>query len=142
MTDEIKKRHGKTKEELAKIGAKTRFKAGKAQAEIARLGAEASNAVQRERKTMRQILDILLEKQIKNSKGVDITTKEGILTAQVAKALCGDLQSAQFIRDTIGEKPTDKQEVTGALGIKKIFISEEDKKAVEEHIADVVGESR
>lgn len=142
MTDEIKKRHGKTKEELAKIGAKTRFKAGKAQAEIARLGAKASNAVQRERKTMRQILDILLEKQIKNSKGVDITTKEGILTAQVAKALCGDLQSAQFIRDTIGEKPTDKQEVTGALGIKKIFISEEDKKAVEEHIADVVGESR
>lgn len=142
MTEIKPKRHGRTKEELAKIGAKTRFKAGKAQAKIARLGAEASNAVQREKKTMRQILDILLEKQIKNSKGVDITTKEAILTAQVAKAIHGDLQSAQFIRDTIGEKPTDKQEVTGALGIKKIFISEEDKKAVEEHIADVVGESR
>lgn len=33
---------GKSKEELAKIGAKTRFKAGKKQAEIARQGAIVS----------------------------------------------------------------------------------------------------
>lgn len=142
MTEIKPKRHKLSNAEMAELGKKTQFKAGAKQAELARKAGYLSGVAKREKKTMRQILDILLEKQIKNSKGVDITTKEAILTAQVAKAIEGDLQSAQFIRDTIGEKPTDKQEVTGALGIKKIFISEEDKKAVEEHIADVVGESR
>lgn len=108
MTEEVKKRHGKTKEELDKISRATRFKAGKEQVEIAKRGAEKSAIVRREKKTMREILNILLEKQMTNKAGEEVTTKEEILAAQVAKALEGDLPATQFIRDTIGEKPTEK----------------------------------
>ena len=98
---------GKTKEELAKIGAKTRFKAGKKQAEIARQGAIASTAVRREKRTMREIAEIILSKDVTTSDGV-VTGKYAVLAKVIDKALKGDLQAAAFIRDTIGEKPTEK----------------------------------
>ena len=40
-------------------------------------------------------------------------TQEEIVKAIIDKALKGDIQSAIFIRDTIGEKPTDKVEQSG-----------------------------
>ena len=107
---------GRSKEELAKIGANTRFKAGKKQAEIARQGAIASTAVRREKRTMREIAEIILSKNVTTSDGV-VTRKYAILAKAIDKALEGNLQAAEFIRDTIGEKPTDKQEVTGAFNI-------------------------
>ena len=107
---------GKSKEELAKIGANTRFKAGKKQAEIARQGAIASTAVRREKRTMREIAEIILSKNVTTSDGV-VTVKYAVLAKVIDKALKGNLPAAEFIRDTIGEKPTDKQEVTGAFNI-------------------------
>ena len=98
---------GRSKEELAKIGAKTRFKAGKKQAEIARQGAIASTAVRREKRTMREIAEIILSKDVTTSDGV-VTGKYAVLAKVIDKALKGDLQAAAFIRDTIGEKPTEK----------------------------------
>lgn len=132
---------GKSKEELAKIGAKTRFKAGKKQAEIARQGAIASTIAKREKRTMREIAEIILSKDVMTSDGV-VTGKYAMLAEVIKKALKGDLQAATFIRDTIGEKPTDKQEITGSLGVKKVFVTKEDQAAVEEHIADVIGDGR
>ena len=98
---------GRSKEELAKIGANTRFKAGKKQAEIARQGAIASTAVRREKRTMREIAEIILSKNVTTSDGV-VTGKYAVLAKVIDKALKGDLQAATFIRDTIGEKPTEK----------------------------------
>lgn len=132
---------GRSKEELAKIGAKTRFKAGKKQAEIARQGAIASTAVRREKRTMREIAEIILSKDVMTSDGV-VTGKYAVLAEVIEKALKGDLQAATFIRDTIGEKPTDKQEITGNLGVKKVFVTKEEQAEVEEHIADVIGDDR
>ena len=98
---------GRSKEELAKIGSKTRCKAGKKQAEIARQGASASTAVRREKRTMREIAEIILSKDVTTSDGV-VTGKYAVLAKVIDKALKGDLQAAAFIRDTIGEKPTEK----------------------------------
>lgn len=98
---------GRSKEELAKIGANTRFKAGKKQVEIARQGAIASTAVRREKRTMREIAEIILSKDVMTSDGV-VTGKYAVLAKVIDKALKGDLQAATFIRDTIGEKPTEK----------------------------------
>ena len=98
---------GRSKEELAKIGANTRFKAGKQQAEIARQGAIASTAVRREKRTMREIAEIVLSKNVPTSEGV-VTGQYAVLAKVIDKALKGDLQAAAFIRDTIGEKPTEK----------------------------------
>lgn len=56
------------------------------------------------RKTLAEELLALL------SKG---DTQERISLAQVEKALKGDTKAYEVIRDTIGEKPTDKVENTG-----------------------------
>ena len=108
---------GKSKEELAKISEKTRFKTGSEQVEIARLGGFASGKAKRERKTIREELEFLLEKKLKNNKGKDISTLEAISTAMIGQAIKGNVKAFIAIRDTIGEKPTDKQEVTGAFNI-------------------------
>ena len=130
-----------SKEELAKIGAKTRFKAGAQQAKIASQGGIASGIAKREKRTMREIAEIILSKDVMTSDGL-VTGKYAVLAKVIDKALKGDLQAATFIRDTIGEKPTDKQEITGSLGIKKVFITKEEQAEVEEHIADVIGDGR
>ena len=67
-----------------------------------------SGEVRAAKKTMREMLDYLLEKQVENKHGEKITTREAILIAAVAKAGKGDIKAIEFIRDTIGEKPVDK----------------------------------
>ena len=133
---------GRSKEELAKISKATQFKTGSEQVEIARLGGFASGEAKRKRKTIREELEFLLAKQLKNNKGEDISTREAISTAMIGQAIKGNVKAFIAIRDTIGEKPTDKQEITGSLGIKKVFITKEEQAEVEEHIADVIGDGR
>lgn len=132
---------GISKEKLAEISAKTRFKTGKQQVDIARQGGIASGIAKREKRTMREIAEIILSKDVITSDGV-VTGKYAVLAKVIDKALKGDLQAATFIRDTIGEKPTDKQEITGSLGVKKVFVTKEEQAEVEEHIADVIGDDR
>lgn len=132
---------GISKEKLAEISAKTRFKTGKQQVDIARQGGIASGIAKREKRTMREIAEIILSKDVMTSDGV-VTGKYAVLAKVIDKALKGDLQAATFIRDTIGEKPSDKQEITGSLGVKKVFVTKEDQAEVEEHISDVIGDGR
>lgn len=49
-----------------------------------------------------------------------VTVDEAIMLAQVAKAANGDTAAATYVRDTIGERPTDKVDTTikGDLTIK------------------------
>ena len=100
--------HGKTKEELAKISKATQFKTGSEQVEIARLGGFASGEAKSARKTIREELEFLLEKKLKNNKGEDISTREAISTAMIGQAIKGNVKAFIAIRDTIGEKPTEK----------------------------------
>ena len=99
---------GKTKEELAKISKATQFKTGSEQVKIARLGGIASGKAKRERKTIREELEFLLEKKLKNKKGEAISTREAISTAMIGQAIKGNVKAFIAIRDTIGEKPTEK----------------------------------
>lgn len=45
-----------------------------------------------------------------------------------------------FLRDSSGQKPTDKQEVIGNLGIEKVFITPKEAKQTDKHIDDVINE--
>jgi hypothetical protein len=78
---------------------------------------EAKSKGKQAKKTMREILDYLLEKEITNKKGEKATTKEAILVAAIKKAIEGDIKALQFIRDTVGEMPVVKQEVSGINGV-------------------------
>ena len=71
------------------------------QREIARKGGIASGEARRRKKTLKEELITLLETNDNNEK---------ISVAILQKALNGDIQAFTTIRDTIGEKPTDKIE--------------------------------
>ena len=66
-------------------------------------GGIKSGEVRRERKALKEELIALL------SQG---NTQEKISVALIDKALKGDVKAFETIRDTIGEKPTDKQEIS------------------------------
>ena len=82
--------------------------------EIGKKGGIKSGEARRAKKTMREMLDYLLEKEIKTNKG-DMTTLEAIMVSMIAKASKGDVRATEFIRDTIGQKPTEKTEIIGEL---------------------------
>jgi hypothetical protein len=69
--------------------------------ERGRAGGIASGKARKERKTLKEELLLLL------SEG---DTQKKISVAVLQKALDGDIQAFNTIRDTIGEKPTDKIE--------------------------------
>ena len=70
--------------------------------EIGRKGGKKSGEAKRARKTMREQLLLMLEKG---------DTQENMTLALIAKAMQGDVRAFEVIRDTIGEKPVDKQDV-------------------------------
>lgn len=98
-------------------------------------GGIASGKAKREKKRAKEILDIFLSMPLKKRKeaeiedikafeelkGKNISVNEAIQLKQVQRALNGDLNSAMYIRDTVGDKPTDKVETT----IKPVIISGE-----------------
>ena len=66
--------------------------------EICRKGAEATNRIKAQRKTLREELLLLLAKG---------DTQEKLSLSIIQKALTGDTKAYEVIRDTIGEKPKD-----------------------------------
>lgn len=94
-------------------------------AEYGRKGAEKANETKRKRKEMRETLDILLNMPLKKGKvysaeeiksfadlkGKNITIDQAMMITLVQKALKGDLNAISMVRDTVGEKPTDKMEI-------------------------------
>ena len=70
--------------------------------EIQSKGGKASKIVRNRRKALKEELLLLLSEN---------DTQKSISIALIGKALNGDTKAFEVIRDTIGEKPTDKQEV-------------------------------
>jgi len=99
--------------------------------EISRMGNEKQKQLRAERKRMKDDLDILLKVSLKRG---DVITSDDILSldeadkanipvqtainiAMIKRALMGDVQAAQYLRDTVGEKPSDKVEVDQNLTV-------------------------
>lgn len=97
--------------------------------ERGRKGGIASGKARREKKLMRETLDILLSMPLKNGKfadvdsirnfaalkGKNINVQEAILIAQIQKAMKGDTRAAEYVRDTIGQKPVDNVVMGGEV---------------------------
>ena len=62
-----------------------------------------------------------------------------ITSAMIRKALAGDVKAFESIRDTVGEKPVEKQEIAGDL-IKTVFVNKEDIQKVNKIIDDTLNE--
>lgn len=92
-------------------------------------GGIASGKARREKRLMRETLDILLSMPLKNGKfadvdgirnfaalkGKNINVQEAIMIAQVQKAMKGDTKAAEYVRDTIGQKPVDNVVMGGEV---------------------------
>ena len=72
--------------------------------ENARKAGVASGEARRARKTLKETLLMMLEEG---------NTQNDITLALLQKALNGDTKAYEVIRDTVGEKPTDKIEQSG-----------------------------
>jgi hypothetical protein len=70
--------------------------------ENARKAGIASGDARRAKKTMREVLEVLLETV---DKGSDKTNIEVMMASAVRKAMNGDLKAMEFVRDTSGQKP-------------------------------------
>ena len=78
--------------------------------EIARKGGIASGESRREKKTLRQALEILLEKEMHGADGTEMNGAEAISARLFAEALKGNVKAFEVLRDTVGQKPIDKVE--------------------------------
>ena len=106
-------------------------------AENGRKGGLAKREATRRRKEMRETLDILLNMPMKKGKvytaedikcfadlrGKNITIDQALMVCLIQKALKGDLNAICMVRDTVGEKPSDKVEVKD---VTPVIISGED----------------
>lgn len=77
--------------------------------ELGKKGAEKTNKLKAERKTLADLMKIALS--MPNVETGEIN-EIAITNAIINKAAKGDVSAYQTIRDTIGEKPTEKQEIT------------------------------
>lgn len=89
-------------------------------------GGIASGKARREKKMFRETLEILLSmplndgtdadiEKIKNFaslKKQNISVQEAILIAQIQRAMKGDTRSAEYVRDTIGQRPTENMNMS------------------------------
>ena len=94
-------------------------------AECGRKGAEVTKRKVRERKAMKETLEILLNMPMKKGKvytaeeiksfadlkGKNITIDQAMSVCLLQKALKGDLSAIAMVRDTIGEKPVENVKV-------------------------------
>ena len=100
--------------------------------EIRRKGAEALNAERAQRRKMSETIDILLKKKATPEEIEQLGLEEGatkqdaLMAAMLLKAIeRGDVQAGAFIRDTAGEKPTEK------LDASVTAITQEDREMLE-----------
>ena len=99
------------------------------QRRIAAMGGAASGETRRKRKTIREIYAYLLElpatddmiadeavKMVsKRNDDTPLTIYDAIALAQAVKAARGDTPAATYVRDSAGDKPIDKQDVTATV---------------------------
>ena len=80
--------------------------------ELAQKAGKKSGEARREKKLLKEELMLLLAQG---------KTQEKISLALIEEAIKGNVKAFEVIRDTIGEKPVNKQEVTGVSGMNVII---------------------
>ncbi len=100
--------------------------------EIARKGQKASTAVKRRRKTFREIFESILTQDVpanldlgamadiirEQYKDKGITYDDAMGLAMTIKAVQGDTKAFEVVRDTIGQKPSDRVKIDDKINIK------------------------
>ncbi len=98
--------------------------------ELGKMGGIKSGEVRRRKSAMKDIAQMVLGLKPNITQGAklqlkqmgiderDLTTQTVALVKILEKAMKGDVQAMQFIRDTAGQKPTDKLDVVQTTNVK------------------------
>lgn len=90
-----------------------------------------SAKARRDRKKMKETAELIMSLPLRGGQkqqiemiqsfgalnGKNISVSEAIVFAQAKRAIKGDKQAAEFIRDTAGQKPGEKLDVQGAVPV-------------------------
>ena len=79
---------------------------------IAKMGGIASGEAKRRKKTFREALEAILETEVLDKNGNKIDLLTAISAKQIEKANKGDTKAFEVIRDTIGQKPVERVEIS------------------------------
>lgn len=96
-----------------------------------RNGGIASGKARREKKMMKETLEILLSMQMKSGqatdietirsfatlKGKNITVQDAVSIAMLQKAMKGNVRAAEWVRDTAGQKPVENMNMNMNLPV-------------------------
>ena len=80
--------------------------------EEAKKGGIASGEARRRKRDIRMALEALLEKEYTDKSGKVMTGVEAIAIKQMEKAMKGDTRAFEVVRDTVGQKPIERVQVT------------------------------
>ena len=80
--------------------------------EEAKRGGIASGEARRRKRDLRMALEALLEKDITDKSGRTMSGAEALAIKQFEKALKGDTRAFETVRDTAGQKPIDKVQIS------------------------------
>jgi len=98
-----------------------------------RKGGKKSVEKRRERRALKEELLLLLDTN---------QFREKISLAMITEAVNGNVKAFEVIRDTIGEKPITKSEITGkdgeSLTTKTVYVLPDELKEVEKHIKETI----
>ena len=95
----------------------TEFRAGEQQVEIARQGGVASGIARREKKSLREAMQILMDADLTGKDGKTMTGTEAMAAKVFQAALKGDWKAWELARDTAGQKPVDKVQMKTDVNI-------------------------
>lgn len=95
--------------------------------EIAQKAGKKSGEKRREKKELRELFDTFLnmdapfkmkqkaEEILPELSNERLSLKASLVICMIEKIMAGDTKAFELMRDTIGEKPVDKQEITGDI---------------------------
>ncbi len=86
--------------------------------EISRKGAIKANETKAKKKSLKETLEVLLDMKDAES---NMTMQEKICFALTNEAGNGNTRAFEVLRDTIGQKPTDKQEITTTINYESVI---------------------
>ena len=95
----------------------TEFRAGEQQVEIARQGGIASGIARREKKSLREAMQVLMDADLTGKDGKTMTGTEAMAAKVFQAALKGDWKAWELARDTAGQKPVDKVQMKTDVNI-------------------------
>lgn len=88
---------------------------------LGKKGGLASAAARREKKTLRTMLELLMDMPAETAEGPARSNREEMAVALVKKALGGDVKAFEVVRDTLGEKPRDKVDANLSGGLEMLW---------------------